>query len=329
MQRRLWLSLAGLLPWCNPLLASGRWQDALARAQAMRELALRQGDQAYGAVVVDRAGRVVAEAPSRVVALNDPEAHAERQAIQAARQALGRQNLEGLVLVGSSPACAACARVAMQAGLARLVSQDSERDPVLIQAAGQGDASAMARALDDGAPIDTRDLRRRTALLVAIQQGHDAAAQLLVRRGADINAQDEIDDSPFLLAGARGRTAVLAAMLQPPGGSAERPDYRRLNRYGGTALIPACHYGHVDTVRLLLQSSRIDVNHANRLGWTALLEAVILGDGGPAHTEIVRLLLAHRADPNKPDAQGVTPRGHARQRGQTAVEALIAAAGGR
>jgi uncharacterized protein len=188
--------------------------------------------------------------------------------------------------------------------------------------------SALVRALDEGAPINTLDLRRRTALLVAVQGNDEAVAQALIRRGADINAQDDIQDSPFLLAGARGRTAMLAQMLLPPSGHATRPDYMLLNRYGGTALIPACHYGHVDTVRLLLQASKIDVNHANRLGWTALLEAVILGDGGLAYVEIVRLLLAHQANPNKADAQGLSPLTHARQKGQNEVAALIAAARG-
>jgi hypothetical protein len=199
----------------------------------------------------------------------------------------------------------------------------------LLQAAERDDVPGLQRALDAGAPLDGRDARGRTALLAAVQAGHEAAARWLVRRGADINLQDEIDDSPFLLAGARGRTGVLADMLLPPTGSDTRPDYRRLNRYGGTALIPACHYGHVETVRLLLRASRIDIDHANRLGWTALLEAVILGDGGPAHTEIVRLLLAHRADPRKPDGQGVSPLAHARQRGQSAIVRLLEASGAR
>ena len=204
-----------------------------------------------------------------------------------------------------------------------------EAQSPLIDAAERRDLPALVKLLDDGAAINTIDLRRRSALLVAVQSNDDAIAQALIRRAADINIQDEVQDSPFLLAGARGRTAMLAAMLLPPSGSASRPDYRLVNRYGGTALIPACHYGHVDTVRLLLESSRIDVDHSNRLGWTALLEAVILGDGSPAYVEIVRLLLAHRTNPNKPDGQSVSPLAHARQRGQTAVAALIASSGGR
>jgi len=52
-----------------------------------------------------------------------------------------------------------------------------------------------------------------------------------------------------------------------------------LGRYGGTAPIPASRYGHVETVRELLKT-KIDVDHLDHLGWTALPEAVILGDGG-------------------------------------------------
>lgn len=103
---------------------------------------------------------------------------------------------------------------------------------------------------------------------------------------------------------------------------------RSTNRYGGTALIPACHYGHLETVKVLLATA-IDVDHVNRLGWTALLEAVILGDGGDVHTEIVRLLLVHRANPNIADRDGVSPLTHARRRGYAAMAKLIAGAGGR
>jgi uncharacterized protein len=194
--------------------------------------------------------------------------------------------------------------------------------PALIAAAEHGDVDTLRRLLDAGASINARDARGRNAVLAATQGGHDAAARLLIERGADVNAQDEIADSAFLLAGARGLSGIVRAAL----GARPPPDFKRLNRYGGTALIPACHHGHVDTVRVLLATA-IDVNHVNRLGWTALLEAIILGDGGPAHTEIVRLLLTHGADPNLADHQGVTPLEHAEQRGQREIAKALCAAG--
>jgi hypothetical protein len=195
----------------------------------------------------------------------------------------------------------------------------------LIEAAARGDTGGVRQLLDAGAPVNARDARGRNAVLAATQGGHVAAARLLIERGADVNAQDDIDDSAFLLAGARGHTDIIRVALP-------RADPKVVNRYGGTALIPACHYGHVETVRVLLAwrgPNRIDIDHVNRLGWTALLEAVILGDGGPAHTEIVRLLLQDGANPNRADNAGVTPLRHARQRGRERVATLIAAAGGR
>ncbi len=69
----------------------------------------------------------------------------------------------------------------------------------------------------------------------------------------------------------------------------------------------------------------IDINHVNDLGWTALLEAVILGSGGKDHQEIVRILLAHGADASIADRSGVTALQHARSKGQTEIARLLAA----
>jgi uncharacterized protein len=207
--------------------------------------------------------------------------------------------------------------------LAAAAPLTARADPgALIAAAEAGDLATLTRLLDAGTPVDARDGRRRTALLAATQANRIEAARLLIARGADVNAQDDRQDSAFLLAGAAGRLEILRLTL------AAGADLKSTNRYGGTALIPAAHHGHVETVRELLRT-RIDVDHVNRLGWTALLEAVILGDGGPAHTEIVRLLLAAGARPSLADAQGVTPLAHAEQRRQTAVAALLRAAGAR
>ena len=78
-----------------------------------------------------------------------------------------------------------------------------------------------------------------------------------------------------------------------------------------------------------LLKTRIDVDHVNRLGWTALLEAIILGDGGPVHTEIVRLLVTHGASVQRADKQGVTPLAHAEQRGQRKIVEILQRAGAR
>ena len=100
------------------------------------------------------------------------------------------------------------------------------------------------------------------------------------------------------------------------------PNLGATNRYGGIAIIPASDRGHVDLVRALLETE-IDVNHVNNLGWTALLEAVILGDGGEAHTEIVRMLVEAGADTSIADRDGVTALEHARERGYREIVRLL------
>ena len=79
-------------------------------------------------------------------------------------------------------------------------------------------------------------------------------------------------------------------------------------------------------MRILLGTA-IDKDHVNRLGWTALLEAVILGDGGPTHTEIVRLLVEAGANVNIADQEGVTPLRHARRRGFAGMVRILEARG--
>ncbi|HWI78186.1 MAG TPA: ankyrin repeat domain-containing protein [Ramlibacter sp.] len=192
----------------------------------------------------------------------------------------------------------------------------------LVEAAARGDLAQVRRLLGAGAPIEQRDGRGRTPVLAATAGNHVEVVRALIARGADVNAQDSQHDSAFLLAGAEGYTDIVRATL------AAGADLKSTNRYGGTALIPACHHGHVETVRLLL-ATPIAVDHVNNLGWTALLEAVILGDGGAAHSEIVRMLIAHRANVNLADKDGVTPLAHARQRGQGRVVEMLVAAGAR
>lgn len=102
-------------------------------------------------------------------------------------------------------------------------------------------------------------------------------------------------------------------------------DLSSTNRYGGTALIPAAERGHVETVRELIRAG-VAVDHVNNLGWTALLEAVILGDGGPRHTAIVQLLVDAGANVHLADRDGVTALQHAQQKGFRQIAAILGAA---
>jgi uncharacterized protein len=192
----------------------------------------------------------------------------------------------------------------------------------VLAAAEQGDLSTINRVLMAGGTIDVRDDLNRSPLLLAVAADKLEAVRTLLSEGADINAQAHDFDTPWLLAGARGRTDMLRLMV------VKGPDFAKRNRYGGNALIPACHYGHVETVKFLLTTS-IELDLVNTLGWTCLLEAVLLGDGGPKHQAIVKLMLAAGADPNIADKRGNTALAHARARGQSMIMAILEAGGAR
>ena len=100
-------------------------------------------------------------------------------------------------------------------------------------------------------------------------------------------------------------------------------DFSVYNRYGGTALIPAAEKGHIETVKLLCKTPNFPINHVNRLGWTALMEAVILSDGGKLHQDILKILIEHGADASIPDHDGVTPLDHAKAKRYTKMVEIL------
>ncbi|MER7212813.1 ankyrin repeat domain-containing protein [Streptosporangium sp. NPDC000239] len=204
--------------------------------------------------------------------------------------------------------------------VSRTVKGEKVLNDELLTRAARGDVAGVRDALTSGADVGARDGLRRTALLLAVAGDHVEVAELLIAAGADPNALDSRHDTPWLVTGVTGSVAMLKALL--PG----RPDLTIRNRYGGVSLIPACERGHVDYVREVLKTG-IKVDHVNDLGWTGLLEAIILGDGGRPYQEIVRLLIAAGADVDLGDREGVTPLAHAVSRRQTAVAGLLRAAG--
>ncbi len=186
----------------------------------------------------------------------------------------------------------------------------------LLAAAADGDPTRAALALRAGADLETRDERRRTPLLLAVSEDRLAVARLLVHLGADPDALDDRHDTPWLVTGVTGSVAMAELLLSA------RPDLGIVNRFGGVSLIPASERGHVDYVRRVVRTD-IDVNHVNDLGWTALLEAVILGDGTERYQDVVATLLDAGADRQIPDRDGVTALEHAQRRGHPAMVDLL------
>ncbi|WP_240775557.1 ankyrin repeat domain-containing protein [Sphingobacterium psychroaquaticum] len=187
----------------------------------------------------------------------------------------------------------------------------------IISAVKAGNLTSVTQLLDQHVAINTANQQGESLLLLATQRNNVAMAELLVSRGADVNQQASNLDSPFLFAGASGFTKLVSLYLK----NGARFDI--FNRYNGTALIPACERGHVETVRLLANTPNFPIDHVNRLGWTALIEAVILGDGSAKYVQIVNVLLQAGVNPSIADNQGVTPLQHARKKGFTNIVTLL------
>jgi ankyrin repeat protein len=198
--------------------------------------------------------------------------------------------------------------------------QQKEQTMNLIDAASRGDLAAVEQIIAQGADLHARDSRGQTALIAAAYGNHLAVAERLIKAGADVNEQDQTQQSAYLIATSEGYLELLKLTL------AAGADVHRTDSYNGTGLIRAADRGHVEIIRELLKTD-IAIDHVNRLGWTALLEAIILGDGGPRHTEVVRLLVEAGADVNIADSAGVTPLGHAQQHGYDEIAEILRRAG--
>ena len=197
-------------------------------------------------------------------------------------------------------------------------------DQTLRQEMAQGQATEHTRSMHTPTTqaLEKRDASGATPLMRATHANDIATARHLIEAGADVNAKDHMQDSPYLYAGAHGYLDILNMTLE------HGADLKSTNRYGGTALIPAAERGHIATVKRLIEAG-VDVNHVNRLGWTALIEAVILGDGSQNYQLIVDALIQAGADVNFKDRQGVSVLQHARQRNYTEIEQRLIQAGAR
>jgi ankyrin repeat protein len=193
----------------------------------------------------------------------------------------------------------------------------------LFAAAHAGDAASIERQVAAGAAVDARDAHDRTPLHVAAFAGRAGAMRALVRAGANPNALERDRYDIVTIAAVANDVPTLALGLEL-GASAKNVT----SRYDGTALIAAAHLGHVEVVRLLIRAGA-PLDHVNNLGWTALIESIVLGDGGTRHTATLQALVDAGANVNLADRNGSTPLSLARQRGYGDMAAILQRAGAR
>ena len=191
----------------------------------------------------------------------------------------------------------------------------------LHAAAWRGDVPAIEKLAATGARLNARDLHGRTPLHVATFAPQRDAIRALVKAGADLNLLENDRYDGVTIASVADDEDTLRVLLSL-GASAKQVT----SRYDGTALIAAAHLGHDGVVRQLIAAGA-PLDHVNNLHWTAVIESIVLGDGGARHQATLKALIDGGASLKLTDRQGQTPLQLARARGFAAMEKMLAAAG--
>lgn len=193
----------------------------------------------------------------------------------------------------------------------------------LHAAAHRGDLATIGRLAASKAALEARDGAGRTPLHVATFARQRQAVQALLQAGADHAALEQGRYDAVTIAAVADDEATLRILLA--GGASAK---LTTSRYEGTALIAAAHLGHDGVVRQLIEAGA-PLDHVNNLHWTAVIEAIVLGDGGVRHLATLKALLRAGASTQLTDRSGATPMQLAQARGYTAMVELLRAAGAR
>ena len=200
-------------------------------------------------------------------------------------------------------------------------AEEAVRYTGLHAAAHRGDLAQLQRLASAGSDLDARDSYGRTPLHLATFAGQRAAIRALIDAGArtDLLERDRYDAVTIAAVADDEETLRLLLAL---GASAKLTT----SRYDGTALIAAAHLGHDGIVKQLIAAGA-PLDHVNNLHWTALIESIVLGNGGARHTQTLRALVEAGANTQLADRNGDTPLVLARARGYQAMVNILEKAG--
>lgn len=193
----------------------------------------------------------------------------------------------------------------------------------LHAAAHKGDVAKIQRLVASGAALNATDAYGRTPLHVATFARQREAVKALAKAGANLNKLEADRYDAVTIAAVADDEATLKVLLDL-GASAKQTT----SRYDGTALIAAAHLGHDGVVRQLIAAGA-PLDHVNNLHWTAVIEAIVLGDGGARHQATLKALIDAGANLQLTDRSGQTPLSLAKARGFSAMVSMLEKAGAR
>lgn len=193
----------------------------------------------------------------------------------------------------------------------------------LHAAAYKGGIAKIEKLVAAKADLNARDGNGRTPLHVATFAKQQGAIMALAKGGADLNLLDNDRYDGVTIASVSDDEDSLRALLAS-GASAKLVT----SRYDGTALIAAAHLGHEGVVKQLIAAGA-PLDHVNNLHWTAVIESIVLGNGGARHQATLKALIDAGANLQLTDRQGNTPRQLAKSRGFAGMTQLLEKAGAR
>jgi uncharacterized protein len=191
----------------------------------------------------------------------------------------------------------------------------------LHAAAQKGDVAQIEKLAASKADVNARSSHGRTAVHVATFARQREALRALAKAGANLNLLEDDRYDGVTIASVADDEETLRVLLEL-GASAKQTT----SRYDGTALIAAAHLGHDGVVRQLIKAGA-PLDHVNNLHWTAVIESIVLGDGGRRHQAVLRALIEAGANLQLKDRTGATPLQLARSRGYGEMVKMLEAAG--
>jgi ankyrin repeat protein len=138
--------------------------------------------------------------------------------------------------------------------------------PIWVRMLDDGQADAVKFAILAGADVNARSCIGKTALSMAAEKGFAEIVELLIGRGANVNAPCESDD-PLSAAAKKGYGAIVDALL------AAGADVNKTNEYGHTPLMAAAISGDEAIMRRLV-SAGASPKSKDKMGRVAMYYAV-------------------------------------------------------